>query len=219
MTELELRADGILVEGDVWIGGGESRAMEVVARSTARLAESHPNVRVHLYSGNYEDVTEHLDKGLLDFGVVMGRKAEAKFESFELSWEDRWGALVRREHPLASRASISLDDLRDERLIVSAQRHEGQDAKGTGAERFIAQGLTVSCTYTLLYNASLLVEQGVGVAVCLDGIVPAGEDTPFAFVPIDGMEPLKSRVIRKRFQPQSRACDLFLRVLREECES
>ena len=52
-----------------------------------------------------------------------------------------------------------------------------------------------------------------------DGIVPAGEDTPFAFVPIDGMEPLKSRVIRKRFQPQSRACDLFLHVLREECEA
>ena len=216
-AELELRADGVLVEGDVWIGGGESRAMEVVARSTARLAKSHPNVRVHLYSGNYEDVTEHLDKGLLDFGVVVGRKAESRFESFDLPWEDRWGVLMKRDHPLAGRASVSLDDLRGERLIVSAQRHEGQDATGTGAERFTALGLSVACTYTLLYNASLLVEQGVGIAVCIDGIVPAGEGTPFTFVPIDGMESLKSRVIRKRFQPQSRACDLFLRVLRKEC--
>ena len=35
------------------------------------LRKDYPNIHIHLYSGNLEDVTERLDKGLLDFGVLI----------------------------------------------------------------------------------------------------------------------------------------------------
>ena len=59
------------VAGEVAIGGGESRAMALVARAFQTLHQRHPGILCHLYSGNAQDVTERLDKGLLDFGVLI----------------------------------------------------------------------------------------------------------------------------------------------------
>lgn len=75
----------------------------------------------------------------------------------------------------------------------------------------------MAATYTLLYNASLLVKAGMGVAARFDGIVAAGEGTPFAFVPLADAPTTPAHLVWKRFQPFSRACDLFLRGMREQC--
>lgn len=211
-AEAELRAGDVQVEGDVWVGAGESRVMQLVARVAAQLAHTHPHVRLRLYSGNYDDVMDRVDKGLLDFGVVMGRQPEERFETYDLPGEDRWGVLMPSDHPLAARDSLGMDDLAGERLIVSAQRHGAR--ADSALDPFAAHGAQVVATYTLLYNASLLVEAGVGVAVCFDGIVPAGDGTPFAFVPLRDMDPLSSLLVRKRFAPCSRACEVFLNMVR-----
>jgi hypothetical protein len=81
-------------------------------------------------------------------------------------------------------------------------------------DRMVAEGFDVAATYTLLYNGSLLVEAGMGVAVCFDGIVTAGEGTPFAFVPLTDMPATPAWLIWKRYVPLSRACELFLRGMR-----
>ena len=215
-AELELRADGVQVEGDVWVGAGESRALGVVAQVAADLAQDHPGLRVRLYSGNFDDVSERVDKGLLDFGVVIGHQVDNRFDRLALPWQDRWGVLLRRDHPLARRETLTLDDLRGERLIVSGQRRE--EVLEDSMEHYLeVKGLKVVSTYTLLFNASLFVEKGAAVAVCFDGIVPSGEGTPFSFVPLEDLPPAESIVMWKRLQPQSRACQLFLRVLRERC--
>ena len=205
-VELELRSDGAQIEGDIWIGAGESRAFSMLAAAMAQLEDAHPAVRLHLYSGNYEDVTDRIDKGLLDFGLLMGSDTDTRFESMPLPWKDRWGVLMRDDHPLARRPSLTLADLKGERLIVSAQRHE--EAPGND--------MHVVATYTLLYNASLLVDQGVGVAICLDGIVRAGEGSPFAFVALEDAPEVESRLVWKRFQPLSRAARAFLRILQSQ---
>ncbi len=216
-TELEIRSPAAEVEGDVWVGGGESRAMDIVARTTARITSTHPGVRVRLHSGNADDVLERVDKGLLDFGIVLGRKVGNRYETLELPWQDRWGILVRRDHPLADRASVTIDELREYRLIVSAQAQAVEGvAVPTVLPNFWEEGFNIVATYTLLYNASLLVEQSVGVAVTIDGIVAAGEGTPFSFVPLEEVPLLPSKMVWKRFVPLSRASELFLSYLRED---
>jgi DNA-binding transcriptional LysR family regulator len=130
-----------------------------------------------------------------------------------MPWQDRWGVLVRSDDALATRDDLVLGDLLDRPLIVSSQSSSGPDATLS----FFAEGdFYVAATYTLLFNASLLVEQGVGVAVCLDGIVRTGAGTPFAFVPLQDVPELDSHLIWKRYQPLSRACEVFLRTLRSE---
>jgi hypothetical protein len=81
-------------------------------------------------------------------------------------------------------------------------------------DRMLERGLDVAATYNLLYNGSLLVETGMGVAVCFDGIVRAGEGTPFAFVPLQDMPATPSWLAWKRHVPLSRASDLVLREMR-----
>lgn len=213
-AELELRTDGAQVEGDVWVGAGESRAMDVVARAMARLGTEQPGVRLRLFSGNGEDVVERVDKGLLDFGVIMGHEVDRRFELLDLGWTDQWGVLMQKDHPLATRASLSLADLVGERVMVSSQRQPS--SVGADLVKHVTnEGITVAATYTLLYNASLLVEAGVGIAVCFGGIVSAGEGTPFSFVPLEDLPGVRAELIWKRFQPMSRASHMFLRTVRQ----
>ena len=216
-AEREMLADDTQVEGDVWVGGGETRTMEAIARTMRVLADSHPGIRLRLHSGNADDIIERVDKGLLDFGVILGRTPDARFESLELPSHERWGVLVRADDPLAALDSVASADLATRKLIVSNQPADTQQ-QPTEFDQLIG-GLSnnVVATYTLLYNASLLVEQGVGVAVCLDGIVYAGEGSPFAFVPTAMQPTVSTHLIWKRFQPQSRATELFLRELRQQC--
>lgn len=215
-TEQEIRSPQAEVEGDVWIGCGESRAVELIARVAATLTAEHPGVRIRLFSGNGDDVAERIDKGLLDFGLLMGREPDNHYEHMELPWHDRWGVLMRCDHPLAQRDELLLDDLHDQRLIVSTQSHRASGQREPTLALFQEQGLAVCATYTLLYNASLLVEQGMGVAICFDGIVAAGKGTPFAFVPLRDTDPIPTTLVWKRFAPLSRASELFLAELREQ---
>ena len=214
-TERELRAPAAEVEGDVWVGGGESRAMALVAQVAAQIAGEHPGVRLRIHSGNGADVIERVEKGLLDFGVVFGEAPDSRYESLRLAHEDRWGVLMRRDHALSGREHVSLGDLRGERIIASSEGSSLSGSSAPMAERLTEAGLRVAATYTLLYNASLLVEAGMGVAVCFDGIVATGEGTPLVYVPLIDVPTTPAYLMWKRFQPLSRACELFLRGMRE----
>lgn len=216
-TEREMLADDSLVEGDVWVGGGETRTMGLVARTMASISEMHPGIRLNLHSGNAEDVIERVDKGLLDFGLVIGRIPEPRFEALEIPTHERWGVLMRRDDPLASRDLVTNDDLANRRLIVSSQPADARQSASETEQRLGSLAGNVVATYTLLFNASLLVEQGLGIALCLDGIIPAGEGTPFAFVPTEVQPSIQTYLIWKRFVPQSRAARLFLHELRAQC--
>ncbi len=213
-TEREMLADDAQVEGDIWIGGGETRTMALIARAMTTLTRAHPNVQLRLHSGNAEDVIERVDKGLLDFGLIIGREPERRFESMELPARERWGILLRADDPLATRDALTSRDLAGRGLIISDQladpTRRNERIEWIGA----VPGARVVATYTLLYNASLLVEQGMGIALCLDGIVATGAGTPFAFVPTDLQPQTNTYLIWKRFVPLSRAAGAFLREMR-----
>ena len=216
-TERELMADESMVEGDVWVGGGETRTMELVARTMTTVAQANPGIKLRLHSGNADDVIERVDKGLLDFGLIIGRTPEPRHESLEVPAHERWGVLVRYDDPLASRDMVHMDDLANRRLIVSSQPADDRQRMSETEQLLGGLSGNVVATYTLLYNASLLVEQGFGIALCLDGIVATGEGTPFVFVPTTLQPAMRTHLIWKRFQPQSRAAALFLREFRRTC--
>lgn len=85
--------------------------MRLVARAARALTREHPNIRYHLYSGNAEDVTERLDKGLLDFGILIEPVSLERYDYIQLPAADTWGLLMRRDHPLARKQVICPGDL------------------------------------------------------------------------------------------------------------
>ncbi|RBN42787.1 LysR family transcriptional regulator, partial [Priestia megaterium] len=89
------------IGGDVYIGGGETEAMKHIARVAKDVQVRYPNIRYHLYSGNEEDITERLDKGLLDFGILIQPADISKYNYLNMPAKDVWGVVMRKDSPLA----------------------------------------------------------------------------------------------------------------------
>ena len=96
-----------------------------------QLRAESPAIRYHLYSGNAQDVTDRLDKGLLDFGIVIEPADISKYDALSLPARDVWGVLMRRDSPLAAKERIEKADLLDLPLLCSRQvitPHPGENA-------------------------------------------------------------------------------------------
>ncbi len=212
-TAEEFRSTNEDVSGDVRIGGGETRSMKVIAGAARAMSLVHPHVSFHLFSGNAEDVMERLDKGLVDFGVFIEPADLSRYEYIRLPVTDRWGVLMRSDSPLAQKSALHPDDLRDVPLICSRQTLVTNEFSGWLGESF--DRLHVVSTYNLLYNASLLVEQGLGYALCLDGIIRCG-DGPLCFRPLEPRLEVGIAVAWKKYQVFSRAAEAFLETLQKE---
>lgn len=69
-----------------------------------------PHIRFHFFSGDGYDVSERLDRGLLDFGTLIEPIDLSKYDSLRLPRPDIWGLLMRKDHPLAQKeAGCSFD--------------------------------------------------------------------------------------------------------------
>lgn len=216
-TEAEFLARENAVSGDIYIGGGETQAIRQIAEIIRELQEEYPDIHYHLYSGNAEDVTERLDKGLLDFGILIQPADISKYDYINLPSRDRWGVIMRKDSPMAAKESIRKEDLLDVPLICSRQvmtqrRTENEFADWFGDD---FDRLHVVTTFNLVYNAAIMVEAGIGYAVTLDKLAHTSEDSPLCFRPL--MPPLESgmNVIWKKYQVFSPAAELFLERMNE----
>lgn len=209
----EIGSAGKDVIGTVRIGCGETDAMRVVARAIRRFSETYPMVRFELHSGNAEDVSDLLERGLVDFGVLIEPTDKTRYDYLSFPTDIRWGALVRRDDPLARLYGVSPSDISGRRVIVSRQNMAANGISGWMGPDFPEPD--VVATYNLLFNASLLVSEGVGIALCLEGIVNTSGDSDLLFVPFEPELRVGMSLVWKKNSVQGRAQRLFLDGLRE----
>ena len=176
----------------------------MVARVIRAVQQAHPQIRFHLSSGNSEDLAERLDQGFFDFCVLFEPCDYAKYDHIRLPGRDQWGVLMRRDNPLAGREAIHPEDLRDLPLIASGWL--GRDTKE----------LNIVATYNLIYNAALLVAEGVGYMICLDRIVREPGEGIFCFRPLEPRIETGLDIVWKKYSVFSRAAEVFLSELKHE---
>ena len=213
-TEAEFNASVEGISGDVFIGGGETKAMRMIARASRRMHNLYPRVTFHLFSGNAGEVMEKIDRGLVDFGVFVEPVELSKYDFIRLPAKDVWGLLMRRDSPVAEKEFITPEDLADLPLIVSRQEMVGNEISGWMGER--RDRMHIIATYNLLYNASLMVEEGVGHALCLDGIIHTTYDSHLCFRPLKPEIAVGICVAWKKHQIFSKATSIFLDYLKNE---
>ena len=212
-TEAELNQTDDVISGDIYIGCGETDAMRLIARTAQKLQRSYPDIRYHLYSGNAEDVAERMDKGLLDFGVLIGATDFDKYDYLKLSAADTWGLLMRTDSRLAAAVSIKPEALRDIPIICSRQALACNELSGWLGNNL--DSLHVMATYNLIYNAALMVEEGVGYALCLDKLVNTTGKSNLCFVPLEPRVEAHLHIVWKKQQVFSKAAGAFLKTLQE----
>lgn len=211
-TQSEFVSLGNTVSGNVYIGGGETRVMKEIATVIRDIQTAFPTIHFHLYSGNAEDVTERLDKGLLDFGVLIQPADLSRYQSLQLKGKDQWGVLMPKDSPLAAKKAIQKEDLLDLPLICSRQairRHiSGNEFSHWFGEDF--ERLNIVSTFNLIYNAALLVEAGAGYAISLDGLTDTSRDSALCFRPLSPRLESRLAIVWKKDQVFSPAAQLFL---------
>ena len=213
ITEKEFRSLGEkTVSGDLSIGCGESKALSFVTDALKVLQDEHPLIIPHFFSGNGEIVMDRLDKGLLDFAVLMGAENTERYYSLPLPNHDTWGLLMDKDDPMAQKKAITAEDLLDIPLILSSQSLSRDELSGWLG--FPMSRLHIAATYTLLFNGSLMVRSGLGYALCFDHIAPSGKDSSFAFRPLTS--PLS--LVWKKHQILSAPAEAFLAKIREAGE-
>lgn len=203
-----------IISGDIFIGGGETNAMRLIARIGKRLQADYPMIRYHLFSGNADDVMERLDKGLLDFGLFIGAANMDRYNYLRLPDTDTWGLLMRSDSPLAAKESIRAKDLENIPLIVSRQSMVHNELSGWSG--YDIEKLNIVATYNLVYNASLMVDEGFGYALCLDRLVYSADNNNFCFRPLEPKLETHLDIAWKKYQVFSKAAEKFLETLQDE---
>ena len=186
-TEAEFHSMENIVEGDIYIGSGETDAIKLIAGLAKNLREDFPGIHYHLYSGNSDDVTERLDKGLLDFGILIQPADISKYDYINIPARDIWGVVMRKDSPLAARKSIRKEDLRSVPLICSRQAIS-QKQSTTEFTRWFGEDfdkLDIVTTFNLVYNAAIMVEAGIGYAVTIDKIANTSHSSNLCFRPLE----------------------------------
>lgn len=211
-AENEVACADDAVNGDVYIGAGETDAIRLFARAAQALQARYPDIRYHIASGNAAFVLEQLDKGLIDFGLVYSGVDPQKHESLPLPTADTWGVLMRRDCPLAHKGTIAPEDLWDKPLIVSHQR--GDDQTLSQWLKRSLSSLHVVATYNLVFNASLLVEEGLGYALTFDQLINTTGDSRLCFRPLSPPLKAQASIVWKKYQVFSKAAEKFLQLLR-----
>ncbi len=215
-TESEFQATGERIGGAVHIGGGETDAMKLVAEIMREIRDEYPGIHFHVHSGNAVEVTERLDKGLLDFGVLIQPVNIDRYESVALPVKDVWGVVVRRDHPLAGRGTVTAADLSGEPLICSRQVVQAETGKNPCMEWFGRDwdGQNIVATYNLIFNAALLVEAGVGCAIAIDKLLNVTGSGNLCFLPLRPRLESGLDVVWKKSQVFSPASRIFLERIR-----
>lgn len=216
-TEKELSNSDEQVSGEIYIGAGETDGLRLIAKAAKELQEQYPQITYRIISGDAVDITERLDKGLIDFALLLEPVDISKYSYLKFPVKDVWGVLMRRDCPLAQKKSISPKDLRDMPLIISRQALDGSELTQwlkNGSEQ-----LNIVSTYNLVYNASLMVDEGLGVALCLDKIINVSGDSSLCFRPLKPKLEVGMSLVWKKYQVFSKAAEKFILKIQESINS
>ena len=215
-TENEITQSDETIAGNVFIGTGETETVRLFAKVAKKLQQKYPDIRYNISSGNAEHVLEYLDKGIIDFGLLFTEIDAQKYEAIPVPIKDTWGVLMRKDSPLAEKETICPEDLWDKPLIVSHQK---------GDDRYLNQWLQreeselhIVATYNLLFNASLLVDEGLGYALCYDKLINT-KGSNLCFRPFSPGLEARGFIVWKKYQVFSKAANIFLQYLQELLET
>ena len=210
-THSELRSDGDEVFGTVCIGGGESYAVGLIAKAAKEVSDMFHGIKFDFFSGDTDAVTEKLEKGLIDFGILIEPSNLEKYNSLRLPLTDKWGILMRNDSPLSEKEYITKEDLNGLPLLFSVHSFKKNNVTAWFCKDL--DKLNVVATYNLIYNASLMVEQGMGYAVGLKGIINTSGDSTLCFRPFFPILETHLDVAWKKNGELSKASKLFLERL------
>lgn len=206
-TAEEFKSLGKIIGGDVYIGCAESYQIRYLADIVKSFREQYPLLKYHILSGDTAQVAERLDRGLLDFAVIVEPPNLQKYNYIELPASDTWGVIMRKDSPLAAKEAISVDDLIGLPLLSSLQSIESDFPRWCGEK---LDKLTFVGTVNLYYNGTVFVRAGDAYLLTFDKLANMRNDSELCFRPLTPKLETKMYLIWKKYQVFSPIAELLL---------
>ncbi len=198
--------------GDIYFGLAESYQIRYLAQEIKRFKEFYPGLRYHISSGDTEQVTEKLDKGILDFAVLAEEPDTAKYHYLTFPEADVWGLVMPNDCQLAKKECICVDDLVGLPLFCSEQGWE-KDISHWCGERI--NELHLEGSFRLSYNGSLFVSEGLGYLLTFDHLIDTSPISGLVFRPLSPKLEAKMYLIWRKYQAFTPIAERLLAGLKD----
>ena len=196
--------------GDIYFGLAESCQIRYLAREIRTFKKLFPELRYHITSGDTEQVTEKLDKGLLDFAVICTMPDERKYRYVPFPESDYFGAAFPADSALARKEQITADALIGLPLFCSEQSWEN-DIRPWAREQF--SRLHLEGSFRLAYNGSLFAKEGLGVLLTLNDLIDCSPESGLLFRPLYPRLEMKMYLIWNKYQRFTPIAERFLKQI------
>lgn len=201
------------VGGVISIGSGALKSSQFLPEVMSAFQKLHPKVRFEIYSNSSQYIKERMDRGLLDFGIMLEPIDIEQYEYIRLEQKERWGLLMRADNPLAQKSSISRSDLLGVPLIIPSRLYVQKEISNwLGAD---INKLNVLATVNMMTHAAMFINSGAACGLTIEGTVDLFEDSKMVFKPLNPRLELTAVLAWKRFHSLSGAAAKFLEYFKE----
>ena len=199
------------ISGMVVIGASEVGGSQTLAKLIKEFSEKYPAVQFTLYNETVDNIKDRLDKGLVDIGLLLEPADVTKYDYVRLDRQDTWGLLMRDDHPLADKESLTVEDVASCPLLLPLRENiRAEILHWLGREE---NELRIPLFYTLLSSAALMVAEGLGCAFCMDGALAIRSDPILRFIPLEPRHMTHSVLVWKKKKLFSPAASLFIQEI------
>lgn len=183
--------------GDVYFGLAESYQIRFLAREINTFKKSYPGLHYHITSGDTEQVIEKLDKGVIDFAVLVEEPNTAKYNYLCFPEADVWGLVMPKDCPLVEKENVTVTDLIGLPLFCSVQGWNKDISRWCGSQM---DKLHLEGSFRLSYNASLFVKERLGYLLTFDRLIDTSPDSGLVFRPLFPTLETKMYLVWKKYQ-------------------
>lgn len=210
-AERELTEHEELIDGEVSIGSGELASVQLLPDLFKSFKKRYPQVQFDLYTGNADQIKQRLDNGLTDMGILLEPVEIEKYDFIRFSIPERWVVLMRSDDPIAQKDAITIDDLVKLPLIFAKRQSIRNELESWFRGRI--DELNIVATSNMSTNAAILVEQGFGYALVVEGSLPFLDTSRVCYRPLSPERTSTSVIAWKKNQPFAPAVKKFLEHL------
>ncbi|MBC8577622.1 LysR family transcriptional regulator [Oscillospiraceae bacterium BX1] len=165
-TKQDFQRGDVQLTGEISIGSGEFRSTRYLSKMIASFREKHPLVRYQIYSGNSENIKERIERGILDFGLMMEPIDISKYEYISMPAKEKWGILVSELSELSQKETIQATDLQNQQLISARSEKMYPEIRKWFGEYY--DQVEVIASGNLLYNEAILAQEQIGAVLGIE---------------------------------------------------
>jgi DNA-binding transcriptional LysR family regulator len=215
-AEREIGEHEETVDGEIAIGSGELASMKLMPELFKSFKAKYPRVTFDVYTGNADQIKQRLDNGLSDIGILLEPVEMEKYDFIRFNLRERWVVLMRADDPLAQKASITIKELMELPLIF-VKRQSIRNELESWFRGHIDE-LNIVATSNMSTNAAVLVEQGFGYALVVEGSMPFLDTSRICCRPLSPERTTTSVLAWKKNQPFAPAVKKFLEYVQNTLE-